>query len=155
MLVIICYANASTEDTDTDGVPRRSHIRRSIASGFLTGWYVAAAVWIVVQSLVWWTSIFDFFDGIDFGSLQGVLFNALPAIGAVTSIIWPSSTSNERTDEESDLETAWKQQMMDFANITSANNTKVPGDDMYVVRKEKQAPSDEEMGMLRSVDSTA
>lgn len=41
--------------------------------------------------------------------------------------------------EEEDPELAMMRQMMGFAGFKSTKNTKVPGNDVYAVRKEKKA----------------
>ncbi|KAL8904467.1 MAG: hypothetical protein Q9171_007045 [Xanthocarpia ochracea] len=49
-----------------------------------------------------------------------------------------ASTSKMVIDEDSDPETAQMRRMMGFADFKTTKNTKVPGNDVYAVRKEKK-----------------
>ncbi|KAL8704948.1 MAG: hypothetical protein Q9201_001894 [Fulgogasparrea decipioides] len=48
------------------------------------------------------------------------------------------NASKMDVDEDSDPETAVMRRMMGFANFKSTKNTKVPGNNVYAVRKEKK-----------------
>ncbi|KAL8848330.1 MAG: hypothetical protein Q9221_006633 [Calogaya cf. arnoldii] len=50
----------------------------------------------------------------------------------------PPSSSKMDIDEDSDPETAQMRRMMGFADFKTTKNTKVPGNDIYAVRKEKK-----------------
>ncbi|KAL8725767.1 MAG: hypothetical protein Q9166_007167 [cf. Caloplaca sp. 2 TL-2023] len=71
--------------------------------------------------------------------------SSLPKTNGTTSSTPPNSkgsttapTSKMDIDSDSDPETAAMRRMMGFANFKSTKNTKVPGNDVYAVRKEKK-----------------
>ena len=70
--------------------------------------------------------------------------DALPKTNGTTSTKPPNGdvaaapSSKMDIDEDSDPETAQMRRMMGFAGFKTTKNTKVPGNDIYAVRKEKK-----------------
>ncbi|KAL8877649.1 MAG: hypothetical protein Q9198_004371 [Flavoplaca austrocitrina] len=70
--------------------------------------------------------------------------DALPKTNGITSTKPPNGevaaapSSKMDIDEDSDPETAQMRRMMGFAGFKTTKNTKVPGNDIYAVRKEKK-----------------
>ncbi|KAI4261154.1 MAG: hypothetical protein L6R42_003645 [Xanthoria sp. 1 TBL-2021] len=70
--------------------------------------------------------------------------NPLPKTNGTTSTapsngkVAPVPPSKMDIDEDSDPETAQMRRMMGFADFKTTKNTKVPGNDVYAVRKEKK-----------------
>ena len=83
--------------------PDNRNIADSICTGFALGCRVATVAWIVMLLLFFWTPAIEFLDRLDILSLEGFLFSALPAIGALFSAAWPLSLRTVRRpslDEE-------------------------------------------------------
>ncbi|KAL8736261.1 MAG: hypothetical protein Q9166_000416 [cf. Caloplaca sp. 2 TL-2023] len=95
-------AHSATHEADhackfADGI-----IQDSVARGLTLGYDVAAIVNLLLQISYYSSSIIHGYDGFELLSTEGLLFTLLPAIGALGSVAWPSS-SELHVDQDEEM----------------------------------------------------